>query len=183
MNLIRPLIPVCLLSALTVINVSAADAQTKIRNFNLNCGLIGKFVRYPPHLQHCKALVVCGDRRVCRKKKSIAKLPAAPLALSDLKLDEQTTGAPDGPSVSTPGNTDSPGSTNSPGASTDDSGGLGIGASVNAGVTGGGVSAGAGGGASVGSGSGNNASVGAVGGASVGGTGVSAGGSLGVGGL
>lgn len=181
--MIRPLIPVCLLGALMVIDVSAADAQTQIRNFNLNCGLIGKFVRYPPHLQHCKALVVCDNRRVCRKKKSIAKLPVAELALSAPALDAQMPGvSPENPATS-PGDTSSSTDISAPGTSSDSSEGLGARASASVGVDGGGLSAGAGGEASVGSGSGNNASAGAGGGTSVGGTGVSAGGSLGVGGL
>jgi hypothetical protein len=182
--MIRPLIPACLLGAVAVSSVSTADAQTQIRNFNLSCGLIGKFVRYPPHLQHCKTLIVCDDRRLCRKRKSIAKLPAAELALSAPTLGEQVPGvSPENPATDSPADTSSPGDNNAPGAASDNSDGLGASSSASAGVAGGGISAGTGGGASIGSGSANNASAGAGGGASVGGAGVSAGGSLGVGGL
>jgi hypothetical protein len=55
----------CLLITPTAIR---AEEQNRKTNFNLSCGLLGKFVRYQQHYQHCKPEVICNDRGVCRKK-------------------------------------------------------------------------------------------------------------------
>ena len=63
-------VAVGMIGALFVVEVPATSAQTQIRNFNLGCGLLGKFVRHPPHVQHCKAVLACDDPQLCSKRKS-----------------------------------------------------------------------------------------------------------------
>ena len=159
------------LLVLPVVDASSPHAQTQSRNFNLNCGLIGKFVRYPPHLQHCRALVVCDDHQMCLRKKSIQrKLPAAQLAFSVPELNEEVSDAPGNANPGDP-------------ASNPTGGSLGATVSAGADLSGGGVGAGAKGGASIDSGSNDSVSGGLSGGVSAGGVQAGAGGSLGVGGL
>jgi hypothetical protein len=50
---------------------SSAEAQTQKRNFNLNCGLIGKFARYPQHNQNCKWQIFCSDPEHCIRKLAV----------------------------------------------------------------------------------------------------------------
>jgi hypothetical protein len=173
------------LCVLSLVTMSPANAQTQIRNFNLNCGLIGKFVRYPPHLQHCKALAHCSDARTCPRKRGVRKIPELALTVPDELEDETGTSPPD---TSVPGDindpdTGQPGSPSQPG--NQDSLGARAGAQVSARA--GGTNLGAEGGASIGSGSDGSASASvggnAVAGGALGGVGVGAQGSLGVGGL
>ena len=169
----KQLISIVAIGALPFLIASEVDAQTQVRNFNLNCGLIGKFVRYPPHLQHCRALVVCDEHRLCRKKKSILQEPLVEeLGLSVLPLDDDVS------DTTSSDETDSGES-----ASNDVNAVIGARASADAGLGGGGVGAHIGGGASAGSGSPGSASAGASSGVPAGGLGAGAGGSLGVGGL
>jgi hypothetical protein len=177
----RHLAKVCLLGSLVtafLFTTPSADSQTQLRNFNLNCGLIGKFARYPQHLQHCRALAVCADPQFClRKKAGKRKLQALQLALTPPEEVDQSEPGVDGPGETdpnTPGTPD-PGDTNSDG--------LGARASAEGGVQAGGSSAGAKGSASVGSGSGDSAGASAGAGTSGGGLNVSGGGSISVGGL
>lgn len=173
------------LCVLCLVSMSPANAQTQIRNFNLNCGLIGKFVRYPPHLQHCKALAHCSDARTCPRKRGVRKIPELALTVPDELEDETGTSPPD---TSVPGDVNDP-DTGQPGSpsqpSNQDSLGARAGAQVSARA--GGTNLGAGGGASIGSGSDGSASASVGGnagaGGALGGVGVGAGGSLGVGGL
>lgn len=175
------------LCVLCLVSMSPANAQTQIRNFNLNCGLIGKFVRYPPHLQHCKALAHCSDARTCPRKRGVRKIPELALTVPDELEDETGTSPPD---TSVPGDVNDP-DTGQPGSPSpsqpgnQDSLGARAGAQVSARA--GGTNLGAGGGASIGSGSDGSASASVGGnagaGGALGGVGVGAGGSLGVGGL
>jgi hypothetical protein len=168
----------CLLS---FVSMPPADAQTQFRNFNLNCGLIGKFVRYPQHLQHCKALAQCSDPRACPRKRGIRRIPQLALTVPEELADETATRPP---GTGTPGDVGDPSA--DPGqAGSPDSLGARAGAEVSARA--GGASIGAGGGASIGSGSNDSAGTGVGGnvdgGGALGGVGGGAGGSLGVGGL
>lgn len=54
-----------LLCPIGLLICTSAEAQTQVRNFNLNCGLIGKFAQYPQHYQHCRSQLSCIDPRTC----------------------------------------------------------------------------------------------------------------------
>jgi hypothetical protein len=75
---------VVVLCALTVLLHGSASAQTQKRNFNLNCGLIGSFARYPQHNHGCKAVVLCTDPKTCLRKFGVRKKALAILPLEEL---------------------------------------------------------------------------------------------------
>jgi hypothetical protein len=146
---------VCLLP----LQPSSAEAQTQKRNFNLNCGLIGQFARYPQHNHGCKAVARCTDPKTCVRK----------LAVSHKKLEAFLFE----PELPVAGEPPQQGDTTKSGLSLS----VGVQGSIGAGDLGasGAVSAGAG--TSSGGGASGSAS------ASAGAGGVSAGGGLGIGGL
>jgi uncharacterized membrane protein YgcG len=146
---------VCLLSLLH----SSAEAQTQHRNFNLNCGLIGKFARYPQHNHGCKAVVRCADPKTCLRKLAV---PHKKLEAFLFKLEP-------------------PVATEPPQQGDTSNSGLSLSVGVQGAVSAGGVNAGGGVSAGAGTDSGGGASGSA--GASVGADGVGAGGGLGIGGL
>jgi uncharacterized membrane protein YgcG len=147
---------VAILCLLTIPTAMRAEEQNRNSNFNLSCGLLGKFVRYKQHYQHCKAVVICNDRGVCRRKPT---KPGAPVVA--LENPETNAISDADPSLT-----------------------AGAGVTAGASIAGASANAGATAGASAGPG-GANASGSAEGGASAGGGSVGGGigGGLGVGGL
>jgi hypothetical protein len=137
----------------------SAEPQTQHRNFNLNCGLIGKFARYPQHNHGCKSQSFCSDPERCIRKLAV------PHKKLEAFLFEPTPPVAVGPPQQ--GDT-----TNS---------GLGLSVGMQGAISAGGVNAGAG----VSAGAGTNSAGAASGsaGASAGAGGVGVGGGLGIGGL
>jgi hypothetical protein len=153
-------------SAWIVLLHGSADAQTQKRNFNLNCGLIGSFARYPQHNSLCKWQVFCTDPKTCIRKLAVPQ--------KDLEavLSQEESAAP---IAGEPSQADTPDS------------GLSLSVSAQGSVSAGGLnasaSANAGAGTDSGGGASGSASAGASAGGEAGGGNAGAGGGLGMGGL
>lgn len=156
---LRWLIAVC---TLAVLLHGSAHAQTQKRNFNLNCGLIGSFARYPQHVQGCKALLLCTDPKTCVRK-SVLRQRKLEAFISLEELTAPLTGA--SPEIDA------------------SAGGLSVSVGVQGHVTAGGMSANGGVSAGAGADSNGGASGSASGGAGAGGVSAGTGGGLGLGGL
>jgi hypothetical protein len=159
---------VVVLCALTVLLHGSASAQTQKRNFNLNCGLIGSFARYPQHNHGCKAVVLCTDPKTCLRKFGVRKKALAAV----LPLEELGT----------------PVAGEAPSQSDQSSNGLSLSVDARTSVSAGGLNAsgsisGGAGADSSGAASGSANAGASAGGGQVGGGNASAGGSLGIGGL
>ena len=150
------------LCASTVLLHGSAHAQTQKRNFNLNCGLIGSFARYPQHVQGCKAVVMCTDPKTCLKK-SVLRQKKLEAFISLEKLTAPAAG--ESPEIDA------------------SAGGLSVSVGVQGNVSAGGMSTNGGLNASAGADSNGEASGSASGGAGAGGVNAGTGGDLGLGGL
>jgi hypothetical protein len=149
-----------------LLSLSAQSAQ--IRNFNLNCGLLGGFARYPQHTQACKWALSCKDPRNCplaipgeNLLNSLApETPAAPQTQGQTAAQPGTSDQSGmsesgslGANVGVSGGVNAGGVNASVGANAGaraGSDGVGAGAGVNAGISAGGVNAGVGAGAGIG---------------------------------
>jgi hypothetical protein len=158
---LRWLLAVC---ALAVLLHGSAHAQTQKRNFNLNCGLIGSFARYPQHLLGCKALILCTDPKTCMRK-LVSRQKKLEALISQQELTAPATG--ESPEVNA------------------SAGGLSVSVGVQGNVSAGGMSASAGvsAGATADANGGASGSAGGGVGAGAGGVNAGAGGGLGLGGL
>jgi uncharacterized membrane protein YgcG len=145
---------IVVLGAVVVLLHGSATAKTQKRNYNLNCGLIGSFARYPQHNTLCKWQVFCSDPKTC-----IRKLAIQQKSLEAIVLPEE---------VETPVSPEAPPATR-----------LGVNVGVQGSVSAGDVNASGSVSAGASADSGGGVSGGGNAGASVGGTG----GGLGIGGL
>jgi len=143
-----------ILSALTVLLYDSTNAQTQKRNFNLSCGLIGSFARYPQHVQGCKPVVLCTDPKTCVRKIVRQKDLEAILSSEDLAApaagespQSDTSGSGLSLSVGVDGNVSAGGlsASGSASAEADSRGGASGSASGGVSAGAGGVNAGAGG--------------------------------------
>lgn len=148
-----------LVSSLSLLLHSSADAQTQKRNFNLSCGLIGNFARYPQHNNLCKWQVFCSDPKTCMRKLAVPRKDLeAVLSLEEAEAPVGGEPPPQGWSLSvgvqgsiSAGGLNASGNVNA-GAGTDSGGGASGSGSASAGASGdgGGANTGAGGGLGIG---------------------------------
>ena len=149
---------IVVLGAVAVLLHGSATAKTQKRNYNLNCGLIGSFARYPQHNSLCKWQVFCSDPKTCMRKLAIKQKGLAVIVLPD---EVGTPASPEAPPVT----------------------GLGVNVGVEGSVSAGDVSASGSVSAGAAADSGGGVSGGGNAGGSVGGSNAGAGGGLGIGGL
>jgi hypothetical protein len=149
---------IVVLGAVAALLHGSATAKTQKRNYNLNCGLIGSFARYPQHNSLCKWQVFCSDPKTCLRKLAIQQK-----GLEAIVLPEE---------VETPVSPEAPPAT-----------GLGVNVGIQGSISAGNVNASGSVSAGASAVSGGGGCGGGNAGGCVGGSKVGAGGGLGIGGL